>query len=579
MKICFVVVVNPEIEKSQMFGIRYMPVWAYTLTSYLRDNNKFEISLHDTRIKSEKKIPKADIYFYSALNQDIMANIAIANKLRSRFPESLHAIGGPATFSLFQTQRLNELKSFDGIYIGDGEKEISTFITQLCDKSRSRQLIYKCSQRFKLADARELDFALLSQSYQDYYGGVIEVSRGCPFLCEFCDIRTLPDNNRAHNKSITSILADLQNFHKLGITNILFACDNFIGDPNWANELIDAILKFQNETGFRPVFYTWLTINISTNTKLMEKMKRCGFDMFFIGVESFSESQLLETAKIQNTKLSIEKSIRTIHSYGIIVVAGLIFGFDTDEDNVIDVALKGITDSGLISGDPTLLTALAGTPLYRRMELAGRLRPGKVALGGHKYSTNIRYLREKNRIISDYIRFAQTFNSPIFQYKRFESFLNCFDSKATNRKNYRGSYINLSKLFRLIFKNPRAIYFATQRFARFFVSLPRLGAIFSAAFLMFKKPNSNWSHFYFWLFNWSNSVVKYDRISTKDFDIESIETAIVQHHILPERYADEIFEPIPLAKIKAQRKITLAALSEFIQSKKIPRTNNESTSL
>lgn len=84
------------------------------------------------------------------------------------------------------------------------------------------------------------------------------------------------------------------------------------------------------------------------------------------------------------------KSIRDIQTYGFIIVARLIFGFDTDKDDVVDVALEGIKKSGLISGDPSLLTAFPGTPLYRRMELSNRLRKGKTGLGGKKYATNIR---------------------------------------------------------------------------------------------------------------------------------------------------------------------------------------------
>ena len=36
--------------------------------------------------------------------------------------------------------------------------------------------------------------------------------------------------------------------------------------------------------------------------------------------------------------------------------------------------LEDMLEAGLISGDPSLLTALPGTPLYRRMHLSGRLR-------------------------------------------------------------------------------------------------------------------------------------------------------------------------------------------------------------
>ena len=44
--------------------------------------------------------------------------------------------------------------------------------------------------------------------------------------------------------------------------------------------------------------YTWLTINLYKQRGLMRKLRKAGFDMVFIGVESFSTNSLLETAKI-----------------------------------------------------------------------------------------------------------------------------------------------------------------------------------------------------------------------------------------------------------------------------------------
>jgi len=166
---------------------------------------------------------------------------------------------------------------------------------------------------------------MIDSTIDRYYGAVLEVSRGCPFLCEFCDIRILKDNNRPHNKSADLIVAELDYLCRLGVKQVLFACDNFIGEPRWAEEVIDKILEWEERTGFRPSLYTRLTINLHKYDSLMVKLRRAGFDMLFIGVESFSHNSLLETAKVQNTAPDMVAAVRTIQSYGFIVVAGLIF--------------------------------------------------------------------------------------------------------------------------------------------------------------------------------------------------------------------------------------------------------------
>src|SRR4030095_11111736 len=103
-------------------------------------------------------------------------------------------------------------------------------------------------QRFDVTKARSFYRPFLTETYHRYYGAVLEVSRGCPFLCEFCDIRVLPDNNRAHNFSIDHIISELQTLSSLGIRQVLCAADNFIWDPRWAEELLDAIIEWQRKT-------------------------------------------------------------------------------------------------------------------------------------------------------------------------------------------------------------------------------------------------------------------------------------------------------------------------------------------
>ncbi len=548
-----------------MFGICYMPVWVYTLASSLRARTHVEMDLVDTRFVPVKKVSESDVFFYSSLNQDILSNLSILKELKKKFPRARHAIGGPATGSLKTAGRLELLKDFDGIFIGEGEEEVLPFLEKLSDTASRQQIIHEAKGRFPIERSLPMDFHLLEKTFHHYYGGVIEVSRGCPFLCEFCDIRTLPDNNKAHNKPIDIILQDLEQFHRLGITNVLFACDNFIGDPHWAEKLIDAVIDHKKKTGHALKAYTWLTINIANHPRLISKMKEAGFDMFFIGIESFGTKQLLETAKIQNTKFNLPDAIRTIQSYGIVVVAGLIFGFDTDSDETVQEALDGILTSGLISGDPTLLTALAGTPLYKRMQLAGRLREGKVALGGHKYSTNIKYLRPKSRIINDYVYFVRTFNSSHFQLTRYRSFLDCLKPQSIGSvgKNSSG-YISPGKILRLVFSSKSAFTHMLKRLAKFLSSPSRVLAIFYALFLTLRSRYGSMAHFSFWVFNWSNSLIKYDGISKKDFNIESLEGEIKASHILPEGYSSDYFEPIPHAKIKAQRQFTVESLKQVL---------------
>ena len=398
-RISFVHTPNAFLAETQQYGAMFMPVWAYTLAAYVEEPERYELRLFDLRFDRVEDVPAADLFVFSGVNQDYESIVAAHDGLHARHPESTFVIGGPVAWSLKQAGEIRKLEMFDHVFVGDGEESFPRFLKEFAAGAALPKVV-ETRERFDVTRARPFYRPFLDATYGRYYGGVLEVSRGCPFLCEFCDIRVLPDNNRAHNFAPAHVVSELDHMARLGIRQVLFAADNFIGDLRWAEELLDKIIEWQEATGLRVALYTWLTINVSKHPRLLKKLRLANFDMLFIGVESFSNNSLLETAKVQNTAGDMVAALREIQSYGFAVVAGLIFGFDSDTADSFDLTLAGMAAAGLISGDPSLLTALPGTPLFRRMKLSGRLRDNKNSLGGYKYCTNIRYLLPREQMVS-----------------------------------------------------------------------------------------------------------------------------------------------------------------------------------
>ena len=575
MKVTFVQATNRFFSDTQMFGVHFMPVWAYTLAAHLRSIPDVEIALFDDRFDQPDTLAESDVYLFTGINQDYDAIVTFEAYLRQRFPKAIAVLGGPICWSYNMAGKIEALSMFDHIVIGDGE----ILVTDLINSIRSGRVLPKViesSQRFDPAQSLPMDRQLLDGTISRYYGAVLEVSRGCPFLCEFCDIRVLPDNNRAHNKPARLIVEELDHLYDLGVRQCLFACDNFIGQAPWAEEVCDRIIEWKARTGKKLSLYTWLTINLARSPGLIKKLRQAGFDMFFIGVESFHQTSLLETAKVQNTTLDLIASIRKIQSYGFVVVAGLIFGFDTDPENVADVALKGIIESGLISGDPSLLTALPGTPLYQRMKLSGRLRDAKLGLGGFKYQTNIRYIKAEHRIRDDFKTFVREFNDGRYQYGRIASFYRCLESSNYIAPATAG-YADLRKMFKMVFRTPRHIGLLLVRIGRLIQSPVRDYYILKALALTLRRSSKQkplWFYFKFWLFTWSNSLMKYANLSDADFDIESVRGGFDVNTVVPAGYEEELAEQIPMAKIRSQRRLTTSILKSWAAS----QTNLERSS-
>jgi radical SAM superfamily enzyme YgiQ (UPF0313 family) len=567
LRVTFVHATNRFFADTQMFGVHFMPVWAYTLAAHLRSLPDLALALFDDRFDNAGDISAADVYLFTGINQDFEAIVSFQAVLRKRFPDAVCVIGGPICWSYNMAGKIDALGAFDHIVIGDGEAVIRDLISSLRSRTPLPKVV-EAAQRFDLARSLPMDRELLDRTINRYYGAVLEVSRGCPFLCEFCDIRVLPDNNRAHIKQADLIVEELDRLYDAGVRQCLFACDNFIGNAIWAEEVCDKIIAWNARSGKKLSLYTWLTINLARTPGLTRKLRRAGFDMFFIGVESFNQTSLLETAKVQNTTLDLVAAIREIQSYGFVVVAGLIFGFDTDPDDVAAIAVDGILKSGLISGDPSLLTALPGTPLYLRMKLSARLRDGKLGLGGFKYQTNIRYLRPEERIREDFKSFVARFNDGRYQYGRLLSFFKCLDSP-----NYiapvTAGYADLRRMFRMVFRTPRHIALLFERIFSLVRSPARDYFIVKALLLTLSRSSRErplWFYFKFWLFTWSNSLMKYASLSDSDFDIESVKGAFDIHTVLPVGYEEKHSEQIPALKIRSQRRLTVSILKDWAAS-------------
>ncbi len=566
-RVSFIHAPDPIYADTQNYGAKFMPVWAYTLASHIPDDGNYELSLFDCRFQDKSIITEADAFLFSGINQDCGNMEQVRSELKARYPNARMLIGGPICWSFDQAKSMEQLDNFDHVFIGDAEDEIAGLLDSL-RTGQPLDRVIRSKDRFAIGKAKPFFRPMLDTTVDRYYGAVLEVSRGCPFLCEFCDIRILKDNNRPHNKSIDLIISELDHLSRLGVKQVLLACDNFIGEPRWAEELIDRILEWQERTGFRPSLYTWLTINFYKYDSLMKKMRQAGFDMLFIGIESFSKNSLLETAKVQNSTSDMIEVVRHIQSYGFIIVAGLIFGFDSDDETCFQNTLDGLKDSALLSGDPSLLTALPGTPLYRRMKLSNRLRDVRFGLGGYKYQTNIKYLLGGKEIVQGYKTFVNGFTDGAYQYSRLKAYFDLLDQGnfvAMDGKGFGNVWLFLS----MILKNRAALWQMTQRLARFMSKPANLYYAFKGLGLVLSRPRikGGFGYFQFWFFAWTNAVLKYQNLSDKDFDIEGVDAEFDLKNIIPADYASSADEDIPQQKIKAQLRSTIAQLESVVSER------------
>jgi radical SAM superfamily enzyme YgiQ (UPF0313 family) len=515
---------NPDIRYDQNYGTYFTPLWAYTLSSHVPET--WIPAICDCKMDNIHETGRSDVFAFSGINQDIDSIRAAYDILQSKFPEATFILGGPITWSLQQEGKLAYLEYFDYLFVMDGEESLPKFLEAFETGSHKEMPKIIQAERFPIKKAEHIRIDLLKPKVEHYYGAVLEVSRGCPFLCEFCDIRVLPGNNQSNNKAVSLIIDELDGYHKLGITQIQFACDNFIGEVAWARECVDAIVEWRERTGAKISIFTWLTINLYKMPDLMHKMRRAGFSILFIGIESVNHNSLLETAKVQNVK-ALDEAVRTVQSYGFIIAPGLIFGFDSDTESVFEETLAFFTDVGLIGGDPSFLMALSGTPLYRRMTQTGRLveRDEEVTVR-KKIETNIRYLQDPTFLKEGFVDFISRYTAPGFQYDRFKKHIDLIMDSGTfvpiDGVGY-GSPLEYLKL-QIKERNNRNMFLL--RIAYLMRKPSTFWAVLKGWWLV-KKSSKRLkgldTHFNYWVYVWTNIGLKYWGLKVDDFDIHSVD--------------------------------------------------------
>ena len=206
-----------------------------------------------------------------------------------------------------------------------------------------------------------------------YFLGSIQYSSGCPYQCEFCDIPGLYGRN-PRLKSPQQIIAELDKLRECGVTgSVYFVDDNFIGNRKAALDLLPHLVEWQKRTGYVMRLACEATLNIAKRPEILEKMREAFFVTVFCGIETPDPDALKAMHKDHNMMVPILEGVRTINSYGMEVVSGIIMGLDTDKPDTGDALLGFVEDSQIPLLTINLLQALPKTPLWDRLEREGRL--------------------------------------------------------------------------------------------------------------------------------------------------------------------------------------------------------------
>jgi anaerobic magnesium-protoporphyrin IX monomethyl ester cyclase len=190
-------------------------------------------------------------------------------------------------------------------------------------------------------------------------------SRGCPYNCEFCCVKTL-FGRKYRFRSAENVLDELEQLDRRWL---FFYDDNFVASPKHTKELLEGMLRRNVLPG------KWLAqvrADMTRDTELLKLMKRTHCYQVFVGFESINPATLEAYNKKQNIE-DIEFSIREFHRHGIKVHGMFVLGSDEDTRDTVRQTAEFARKHKIDTVQFMVLTPLPGTAFYDRMDAEGRI--------------------------------------------------------------------------------------------------------------------------------------------------------------------------------------------------------------
>ena len=273
-------------------------------------------------------------------------------------------VGGPDP-----TSQPDIYKEADYLVLGEGEISIPLFLADV--EGGATRGVYTCTEKADMAGAVVPRFDLIKFSRYMHVG--VQFSRGCPYNCEFCDVIEL-FGRQPRTKNIEHMLAELQALYDLGYRgHVDFVDDNLIGNRKDVVQVLTAIREWQETRRYPFYFSTEASLNLAKDEKLLQLMRDNDFRYVFIGIETPEEYILDKTQKQLAANVSIARAIQIVSSYGMIVNAGFIMGFDNEDEHTAGHIIKCIQETGICMAMVGTLYALPNTQLTRRLKREGRM--------------------------------------------------------------------------------------------------------------------------------------------------------------------------------------------------------------
>lgn len=319
----------------------------------------------------------------TATTLSIVSAAKVAKELKDRIPHVKIFVGGPHVTAL----SIETMKSFphiDGCVLGDGELSFTRIVHNIQDGAGTERdvdgLIWRRDDEVlinpKKGHLKDLDslpfpawdflegFPLIYRppfhSYRRLPVANIVTTRGCPWICSFCDRSVF--GQKTHSHSIEYVIEMIKYLIKdFDIKEISIKDDTFVLSS-------ERVIEFCRQLREKKLDVTW-SCNSRVNyvkDEMLREMKKSGCWMVSFGIESGSPKMLKKMMK-GITKKQITNALELTRKHGIVNKGFFMIGVPGETTETLRETRDFIKDLSLDEISLNYFTPFPGSQLYREV--------------------------------------------------------------------------------------------------------------------------------------------------------------------------------------------------------------------
>lgn len=311
--------------------------------------------------------PDAVLFGHSGSSSGHPIIAAVAAEIRKALPDAAIVYGGVHP-TYYWREILRDDPHVDAIVRGEGEETARQLMRALAGgksfdgieglafRRDGRPVATAAAPVIRDLDAYRVGWELIDPRRYSYWGGkravVVQFSRGCPHLCNYCGQRGFW--TRWRHRDPVKLAREIAWLHRVhGVEVFNFADENpSAGRKAW-KAFLEALIAEKIDV---TLVGSTRADDIVRDADILHLYKQAGFERFLMGMENTDEATLKLIRKGGTTNADRE-AIRLLRRHNILSMMTWVAGFDDQTDRDLWTGLKQI-----VSYDPDQIQALYVTP-------------------------------------------------------------------------------------------------------------------------------------------------------------------------------------------------------------------------